>query len=331
LKRIGFGLIGNLPIRTTIELVQKAENYGFESFWMHETYFYRDALSYLSSLVPSTNRIKLATGCISPYTRHPVLIAMTMSALDEMSAGRMILGLGTGYLARLDQMGIPHMNPVRHLEESINIIRRLLAGETTTYQGRHFTLKDLKPFFPKSERGIPIYMAAWKKRMIELAGRVADGYLARATESLESLTVLSQNLKTACKTHGRDPSKIDMAAYLLCSVKKADEAAREAMRQNPFTIYQFAVIDDYVLNQSGFDTAIKKQIAERYWKGDLSGASKEISDGLIDAFTITGTSDSVTEKVKAFSRIAMPILQPIGADIGDANAVLEAGRAFAEE
>jgi 5,10-methylenetetrahydromethanopterin reductase len=331
LKRIGFGLIGNLPIRTTIELVQSAERCGFESFWMHESYFYRDALSYLSALSLSTSTIKLAAGCINPYTRHPVLIAMTMSGLEELCTGRMILGLGTGFLTRLDQMGIAHENPARHLEESISIIRRLLRGESVSYQGLHYSLRDLKPFFPKIERGIPIYLPGWRRRMIELAGKVADGYLARATESLQSLTVLSETLKTACESHGRDPSKLDMAAYILCSAKKTEEAAREAMRRNPFTIYQFAVIDDYVLSQSGFDPAHKKKIAEPYWKGALSSASKEISDELLDAFTAVGTSDGVIDKIEAFSKIAMPILQPIGADVGDANLVLDAGRAFAQE
>ena len=180
MSRIGFGLIGNVPVRAVIDLVRRAEEYQYDSFWMHETYFYRDALSYLSALAPATKKIRLATGCINPYTRHPVLIAMAMSSLSEMSDGRMILGIGTGFLSRLNQMGIRHANPVGFLEESISIIRRLLRGEDITYEGRYYKIQDLKPFFPKTERVIPIYIAGWKTRMIKLAGKTADGYLARA-------------------------------------------------------------------------------------------------------------------------------------------------------
>ncbi len=327
-RKIGFGLIGNLPAKATIELVQKAEKIGFDSFWMHETYYYRDALSYLAPLAISTNKIKLATGCINAYTRHSVLIAMTMSALDDLSQGRMILGLGTGFVTRLDQMGIPHAKPISHLEESIDLIRRLLRGENVTSQGRHYNLRDVKPLYPKIERSIPIYLAGWKPKMIELAGKVADGYLARATESTQSLSLLSENLAKACKSHGRDPAKLEMAAYLLCSVKQRDEEAKDAMRQNPFTVYQFAVMDDYVLSQTGFDIGVKKRIADLYWKGDLAGAGNEISDDLINAFTITGTPNALIDKIEEFSKIAMPILQPIGTDLSDANAVLDTGRAY---
>jgi 5,10-methylenetetrahydromethanopterin reductase len=158
-KRVAFGLIGNVPIRTAVELVQSAEGYGYDSFWMHETYFQREALSYLSPLALSTSRIKLATGCMNPFTRHPVLIAMSAATLNEASSERMILGLGTGFLPRLDQMGISHAEPVGRLEESIDIVRRLLRGEVVAFQGRHYSLRDVKPFFPKFEHPIPIYLA----------------------------------------------------------------------------------------------------------------------------------------------------------------------------
>lgn len=328
MSRIGFGLIGNVPVRAVIDLVRRAEEYQYDSFWMHETYFYRDALSYLSALVPATKKIHLATGCINPYTRHPVLIAMAMASLSEMSDGRMILGIGTGFLSRLDQMGIAHANPVGFLEESINIIRRLLRGEAVTYQGRHYKIQDVKPFFPKAEPEIPIYIAGWKMGMIKLAGKTADGYLARALESPQSLQVLSENLTNACKSYGRNPSEVDMAAYILCAANKKPQEARDMMRRNPFTIYQFAVMEDYVLTQTGFDPTVRKQIAEHYWKGDLSTASKEIPDELLEAFTATGTTDDVIRRIKDYSTLALPILQPVGSNIEDFESVLDAGRTF---
>jgi len=72
-------------------------------------------------------------------------------------------------------------------------------------------------------------------------------------------------------------------------------------------------------------------IAEPCWKGDLAGASKEISDELLDAFTITGTSDSVIDKIEGFSRIVMPTLQPAGPNVRDVDGMLDAGRASVEE
>jgi 5,10-methylenetetrahydromethanopterin reductase len=327
-KRIAFGLIGNVPVRIAIELAQTAEKYEYDSFWMHETYFQRDALSYLSAIALATSRIRLATGCINPFTRHPVLIAMSAATLNEASSGRMILGIGTGFLPKLDQMGIPHARPVAFLKESIEIVRRLLQGESVTFQGRHYSLREVKPVLPKSERSVPIYLAGWKKQMLQLAGRLADGYLARPIESIQSLTALSDSLMEACGSSGRDPSTFEKAAYLLCSVKKKSDEAKQAMRNNSFTIYQFAVMEDYVLSQTGFDPEVKKRIAEPYWKGDLPEASKQISDELLDAFTASGNEDEVVARINDYSKVALPILQPIGVDSRDIQMVLEAGRSY---
>jgi alkanesulfonate monooxygenase SsuD/methylene tetrahydromethanopterin reductase-like flavin-dependent oxidoreductase (luciferase family) len=150
--------------------------------------------------------------------------------------------------------------------------------------------------------------------MIKLAGRMADGYLARATESIQSLRALSDGLTRACGSGGRDPSAFGKAAYVLCSVKKKSEEAKHAMRNNPFAIYQFAVMENYVLSQTGFDPEIRKRIAEPYWKGDLPEASKQITDELLDAFTAAGNEDEVVARINDYAQIALPILQPIGVD-----------------
>ena len=100
------------------------------------------------------------------------------------------------------------------------------------------------------------------------------------------------------------------------------------MRRNPFTIYQFAVMEEYVLTQTGFDPTIRRKIAERYWKGDLPAASNEISDELLEAFTATGTISDVIRRIKEYSRLALPILQPVGSNIEDFVSVLDAGRMF---
>ena len=77
--RVGFGLNGNLPVRQAVEYARYAESQGLDSCWLHEAYWNRDALTYLSAMAMATQRLRLGTGCINPYTRHPVLVAASLA------------------------------------------------------------------------------------------------------------------------------------------------------------------------------------------------------------------------------------------------------------
>ena len=123
---------------------------------------------------------------MNPFTRHPVVLAMTGSALDEMLPGRIVMGLGTGLPLRLKQMGIPY-DPVAAVEgvsKAIDQLRTLWAGERLPSATPG--LPPIQPMFPPTHR-IPLYIAAYRKEFVALAGQKADGYLARPAESIPSL------------------------------------------------------------------------------------------------------------------------------------------------
>src|ERR1700730_7204453 len=121
--RVGIGFNAELPVLEMLEHVKAADDHGFESYWMHEHSFGRDAVSYLSAAAVSTSKIKLGVACLTPYVRHPVSLAVTMATIQETSNGRAVLGLGTGFPMRLDLMGIKHDWPIATLKESIDICR----------------------------------------------------------------------------------------------------------------------------------------------------------------------------------------------------------------
>lgn len=329
MTRVGLGLGGNLPVRRVIEHARYAEAQGFESCWLHEAYWNRDALSYLTAIATSTQRLGLATGCINPYTRHPVLVAASMATLDELSGGRAAMGFGTGYPARLREQGIPHPHPVEAMRESITLIRRLWQGEKVTWEGRIFSLTNVsvsvRPAHP-----IPIYLAGWGPRMLRLAGEACDGYLARAMESPASCRRLLSAVRAAARAYGRDPDGLDTAAYLLCAVERTRAAARSAMRRDPFVVYQLAVIDEQVLAESGVHPEARRRIAEPFWRGDLAEASRQVGDDLLDAFTLAGTADDVLARLTAYveAGVRLPVLQPVSAEDEGVRRVVDVGREF---
>lgn len=330
MTRIAFGLGGNLPVRQAAALARYAEEQGFESCWVHEAYWNRDALSFLVTIAAGTDRLGLATGCINPYTRHPVLVASSLATLDELSSGRAILGFGTGFPGRLDEQGIAHDRPIAAMRESIALIRRLWQGEKVTTTGRTFSLTNVA-ITVRPPHAVPIYLAGWGPDMLRVAGQVCDGYLARALESPASCRRLIGGVRAAASDAGRDPEAVDMAAYLLCAVSSQRAEARAAMRRDPFVVYQFAVIDEAVLRESGVDPQVKRRIAEPFWRGDLAAAREAVSDALLDACTLAGTASDVIARLEAYAAagVRLPILQPIATTTPEIRRVIGVGREFA--
>lgn len=329
MTRAALGLGGTLPVRQAVEFARYAEAQGLESCWMHEAYWNRDALTALSAMAVSTHRLGLATGCINPYTRHPVLVASSLATLDEVSGGRTVLGFGTGYPARLDEQGIAHDRPVAAMRESIGLIRRLWQGEKITFTGRSFALTNAA-LTVRPAHAIPVYLAGWGAALLRLAGELCEGYLARALESPASCRRLIGAVRAAAAAAGRDPERVDAAAYLLCAVDSDPQAAREAMRRDPFVIYQFAVIDEAVLRESGVDPESKRRVAEPFWRGDLEQARGQISDALLETFTLTGSPDGVLARLGAYAEagVRLPILQPIATAEAQVRRVIDVGREY---
>jgi len=107
-RRVGIGLAARGTVTDVVEWAERARASGIESVWFHDSYFERDGVTYASAVAAQVGELRVGLGALNPFTRDPVLIAMTVSALDEMAPGRISLALGTGLPLRLGQMGIPY-------------------------------------------------------------------------------------------------------------------------------------------------------------------------------------------------------------------------------
>lgn len=324
--RIGAGFNADLPIAEIANHASRADELGFDSFWMHEHSFGRDAISYLSAVARTTGKMKIGVACLSPYVRHPVLLAMTAATLQEASSGRAILGLGTGFPMRLDLLGIKHDKPIGAIKESIAICRGIWSGNVLNYSGSVFSVKGVKSLLGTSQN-IPIYIAGWKKQMLALTGKYADGYVAKGGESTESIEQIVAMIRMFAENSNRKLSQIDVSAYLLTLVERSKDAAVERAKKDPFVIYMLSVQDDYLYQGTGIDPARKKPIAENYFKGNLSEASSHITREMIESFTLVGTRDDVSNRVFEYKKagLNLPILQPISTRPEDVNTVLDCG------
>src|SRR5213594_1121837 len=226
-RRVGLGLASRGKISDCVAWAERARSAGLESVWFHDSYFERDAVSYASAVASQVDEIGVGLGALNPFTRHPVLIAMTISALDEMAPARIRLGLGSALPLRLGQMGIPYApdDAAARTTTTIDTLHTLWRGERMP-PGKP-GLPPLQPMFAPVHR-VPIYVAGYRSPVMVLAGQKGDGYLARPAESIPGLRKLLRVMNKAAREAGRDPDTIDVAGYLLTFI---DETRRDALNR----------------------------------------------------------------------------------------------------
>src|SRR4051794_28497910 len=95
-RRVGLGLAARGDVTDAVQYALRAERTGFESVWIHDSYFERDPVTYLSAIASRVENVRVCAGAMNPYTRHPVVLAMTGSALDDLAPGRFVMALGSG-------------------------------------------------------------------------------------------------------------------------------------------------------------------------------------------------------------------------------------------
>lgn len=163
-----------------LQAARDAEAAGFDAVWSNE--LHRTAFVPLAAVAAQTSRVQLGTGVVLAFTRSPLITALSALDLDEISNGRLILGLGTG-VQRLneDWHGVHYGKPVPHLRETVAVLRLLLdgaaKGEPMEYRGEYHKLniRGYKRHFPPVRERIPIYLGGVGPLMIRLAGEVGDG------------------------------------------------------------------------------------------------------------------------------------------------------------
>jgi 1,4-dihydroxy-2-naphthoate octaprenyltransferase len=311
-RPVGLGLAARGSVTELVGWADQARRAGLDSVWIHDSYFERDAVTYAAAVAAQVPGVQVALGALNPLTRHPVVVAMTVSALDEMAPGRVILGMGTGLPLRLAQMGIPYTPEagVEAVSGAIDTMRALWSGQRVPAAAPG--LPPVQPMFPPVHR-VPIYIAAYRSAFLDLAGQKADGYLARPAESLPSLERMLARLRAAAVAAGRPEHAVDVAGYLLTLVDRTRREALNRAKREPFVIYMMSVQSDLAMRRAGLDPELKDRIAAAWRTEYYHRAAALIPDELLDAFMLCGTREEVAAGAAAYHAAGMdrPVLQPV--------------------
>ncbi len=321
--RLAIGFNPVYPTNIMVKYAIHAEQSGYESVWLHESLYQRDAVSYLGAILSATTRLKAASGCINTVTRHPAVAATSFATLSESSGGRVILGLGLGSFPTLPKIGFQvfptaKSRTLRRITEYLQILRALTEGETVNFQGEFFTAKDLK-LEVKPPQKIPIYIASLSQKTLRRAGSLADGVIL--SPSLSTLKETEKKVGWA-REGAKDASLFDIASYMLTSVNEKSSEALKTIREFYFFVYQVAeVIQAALLEPYGVTEADLQPVKEAWKKREVSEAGSKIPDEAIEALTVTGTPDHCLDRIEEYRKagVNLPIIMPIG----DVEAAIE--------
>jgi 5,10-methylenetetrahydromethanopterin reductase len=292
--RIALKLSGEPSVPEMMVIASQAEALGFDSVWLTETRFTRDAVTTAAAVIAATRRVRVATAVTNPYTRGDVLTAVTAATLDEMSGGRFILGIGPGSPTVLARQGIGFERPLPRLRRTVEVVRRLARGEEVAPEGdgaqRGATL-DFAPVRPE----IPVYLGVTGPRALALAGEIADGVMLNGFVSVPYTKRAVAIVRDAASAAGRDPDAVEIAASIVVSIDSDSRAAHDAVR--PLVATYLAEFPNIAREADVAEDQLARIVASNLRGGPVA-ASRYVDDRVVDELVCAGTMAEVRARLE---------------------------------
>lgn len=217
-------------------MARAAEQVGFDSVWVGDHLLYRgdglhergpwEAWTLLAGLAAVTERVALGPLVACAAFHDPGVLAKLAATVDEISGGRLVLGLGAGWnRAEFDAFGLPYDHRVSRFEEAFTVIRRLLAGERVTFDGEYHRTEDLVLLPPPAHR-VPIMVGSNAPRMLSITLPYADAWNTWYDDygnRVEGFRALNDTISSAAEQAGRDQGEISRSACVLVALEGATQ------------------------------------------------------------------------------------------------------------
>ncbi len=303
----GLGLTADDQLR----IVREAEHLGYDSLWTAEAYG-SDAATILGWFAAATSRIKLGAAIFQMPGRSPAMTAMTAATLDQLSNGRMLLGIGSsGPQVAEGWHGQRFAKQLARTRDYVAVVRKALARERLEYRGETLELplpdgpgKALKLTISTVQDSIPVYLAAIGPKNTALAGEIADGWLPTliSPEHLGEFVPLLE--EGAARVPGKSLDGFDIAPTVNVMISDDVAAARDAMR--PFLALYVGGMgsreknfyNSLAVRYGHADAA--RQVQDLYLEGKRDEAAAALPDDLIDTVTLCGPRDVVRERLEVY-------------------------------
>ena len=293
--QFGFTLKPDHTIERTVALARQAEDAGFDYGWIFDSHvIWRDPYPLLTLMAQATTRIRLGTCVTNPASREPSVTASTLAVLDELSGGRMDLGIGRGDSAVRVLGKAP--TTLATLEEAITVIKALVEGRSIEFEGTELRL----PW--AGHWTLPVWVAGYGPMALSMIGRVADGLILQLADP-DLIRWFVGQVREASRAAGRDPSSVRVQAAAAAYVGPRD-VGHDRTRWFPALVSNHVVdlvnkypreqlpvsLTGYVLDRAGYDYQHHAEVG--------SSNAAFVGDEVTDRFCVLGSADEHIAKLR---------------------------------
>jgi F420-dependent oxidoreductase-like protein len=335
---VGYWGLG-LTADEQLTLVREAEAAGYESVWAAEAYG-SDAATVLAWLAANTEKIKIGSAIFQMPGRSPAMTAMTAATLDNLSDGRVILGIGSsGPQVAEGWHGQRFAKQLARTREYVEILRKALARERLEYQGETYVLplpdgpgKALKLMIPPVQERIPIYIAAIGPKNTQLTGEIADGWMPTffSPEHVGDFRKLLEEGAARAENGKKIDDSFDIAPNVSLCIDDDIDKARDVMRPL-LALYVGGMgsrkknFYNALVQRYGFEDAAK-EVQDLYLDGKKDEAAAALPAELIDKTSLVGPVDRVKERLELYrdAGVGTLITTPIAPDMEGRRKMLHA-------
>ncbi|MFY9531643.1 MAG: LLM class flavin-dependent oxidoreductase, partial [Candidatus Acidiferrales bacterium] len=318
--RIGVLQLSMEPVEETVRMAHACERAGFDTFWLAEAYPWwrkhsmeaRSSTSITAIAARETKKIGIGWGIISPYTRHPVQIAMEARVLQETAGeGRFLLGLGASKMF-MKEIGEGETGkdagPATVMRESIEIVEGALSGKEFKYEGKVFSaqIPPLRSDAHVQRFRVPTYIGATGPVLQRMAGSHFDGLLTASITTPAFVRYSREVMLEGARNAGRDPASLDLGSVIVGSIhkdrKKGKEGAREmAAMYLANKVQNIRGSADVLLQKAGLTFEEIKPIADAMERGGRKAAAREVTDEVLEKICpIAGTPEDCIARIEEY-------------------------------
>ncbi len=318
--KIGIGFDGFMAAPEVLTLAREAEAAGADSLWFLQHMGYREAITMAAATAAVTKTISIVPAAVSPYLWQPTATAMSVATIAELAPGRTEFCISVGNLKNLEESGAAADKPVVVLREYLKAFRELWSGSAVELDGHIHSLKGARLSF-ETQGPLPIYIASTGPKVMEMAGRNADGVLLSG-----GLTIGS------CRTHigwaRQGASMVEpagaphVAALIYLAVGADGEAARRIMKKKLAFLFRSPRQAENI-RSSGLPID-HEAIIEAVMRRDLDGAADLLPEEAVDAFAVAGTAEHCKKRLAEYLDIGIDeAVLELSGDASDRSRALE--------
>lgn len=289
-----------------VALCKQVDEGPFDQIWVPDERFYRDFAVALTLAALNSRRVRIGSAVTDPFIRHPALTASLMATLDELSGGRVVVGVGAG-ISGFKQLGVQQEKPQLAIREMATLMRALWKGRAVTFEGKTTSFNgegfDYAPLRPD----IPIWIAGRGPHVLQLAGEIAEGVMVGALASAPTLRYAFAQVDRGLAKKGRDPSTLSRAVWLHTAVSEDGRAARDAVR----TIVAGALISSLpVVGELGIelpDGLVEQLSSVTYGthNPEMQRIAQTFDDDLLRHLSCAGTPAEVRAQISELERLGI--------------------------